>query len=112
MDLQPNFSSRQNGTPRNKKELRAVIVNNNNFKDKENQEWVLRTPYDIRDEGMNDVLKAYDSNFAKRNLNPEFKFEIKFRSKKKLHQESFVLHAKHLKLHLSKPLPSPELTGN
>src|SRR6185437_10005641 len=84
------------GTNRVKKDLRAATVNNNNFED-ENQ-WVMKTPYDIRNEGMNDVLKAYDSNFAKRKGNPEFKFEIGFRSKKKLVQESFVLHAKHCKV--------------
>jgi len=42
------------------------------------------------------LLKAYRSNFGKRKKNPEFKFEVGFRSKKKVTQESFVLHAKHL----------------
>lgn len=79
----------------NKGELRNRVVNNDNFKDTD-QQWVLQTPYDVRDEGMNDVLKAYRSNFGKRKKNPEFKFEVGFRSKKKVTQESFVLHAKHL----------------
>lgn len=92
------LASIKNGTKMNKGELRSQVVNNNNFKDKE-EVWVLNTPYDVRDEGMNDVLKAFHSNFEKRKKNPEFKFEIGFRSKKKAAQESFVLHAKHLTIH-------------
>ena len=70
------------------------MVNNGVHLDKETA-WVLQTPYDIRDEGMNDLLKAYASNFAKRAKNPNFTFEVRYRSKKKAQQESVVLHAKH-----------------
>ena len=54
-------------------------------------EWSLRTPYDIRDEAMRDVLRAYKSNFAKRDINPEHTFEIKFKSKKKMLQDSIKI---------------------
>ena len=85
------------GTKRAKKDLRAAVVNNSVHLDKETA-WVLQTPYDIRDEGMNDLLKAYASNFAKRAKNPNFTFEVRYRSKKKAQQESVVLHAKHIEL--------------
>jgi hypothetical protein len=39
--------------------------------------WTLDVAYDIGDEAVNDVLKAYKSNLAK-----GVKFDIKFRSKK------------------------------
>jgi hypothetical protein len=39
--------------------------------------WTVNVPYDIRDEAMNGVLKAYKSNLAK-----GVKFDIKFRRKK------------------------------
>ena len=38
----------------------------------------LETPYDIRDEAMNDLLKGYSSNFAANNK----KFKMKLCSKK------------------------------
>ena len=55
--------------------------------------WAKETPYDIRDEAMNDLLKAYKTNFAK---GEEHKFEIRYKSKKQ-DQESIVIHSKHWK---------------
>jgi len=92
-----SLSAVKEGTKRAKKDLRAAVVNNSVHLDKETA-WVLQTPYDIRDEGMNDLLKAYASNFAKRAKNPNFTFEVRYRSKKKAQQESVVLHAKHIEL--------------
>lgn len=92
-----SLSAVKEGTKRAKKDLRAAVVNNGVHLDKETA-WVLQTPYDIRDEGMNDLLKAYASNFAKRAKNPNFTFEVRYRSKKKAQQESVVLHAKHIEL--------------
>jgi hypothetical protein len=43
--------------------------------DNEDTKWVEETPYDMRDEGMNDVLKAYTNNFAKDIGKP---FKIKY----------------------------------
>jgi len=50
----------------------------------------METPYDIRDEAMNDLLKGYSTNFAANRK----KFKMKFRSKKNPHQ-SIVIHSKH-----------------
>jgi hypothetical protein len=57
----------------------------------------------VRDEGMNDLLKAYQTNFAKRkkqanggNNTTTTTFKIKFRSKKN-DSESIVIHSKHWK---------------
>jgi hypothetical protein len=52
----------------------------------------LETPYGIRDEGMNDLLKAYQTNFAKGNN----QFKIKYRSKKS-ESESIVIHSNNWK---------------
>jgi len=78
--------------PRNKKALRAKCVNVDLFNTKD-MKWVKETPFDIRDEGMNDVLKAYASNFAKATGRP---FKIKYRSKKD-RQQSVVIHSKYWK---------------
>ncbi|RIB28903.1 hypothetical protein C2G38_2156713 [Gigaspora rosea] len=51
---------------------RAKCVNNKNFQNE--NKWVLETPYDIRDEGMNDLLKAYKTNFAAHKK--EFKIKL------------------------------------
>ena len=52
-----------------------------------------KTPYDVCDEAMNDLIKSYKTNFAlKRD-----KFEIRYRSKKKCSSESIVIHSKHWK---------------
>jgi putative transposase len=61
-------------------------VNNENFEN-ENM-WVPETPYDIRDEGMNDFLKALKTTKAKKD--PK-KFHFKFRSKKDSTQSIAVL---------------------
>ena len=47
-----------------KKDLRAAFLNKTVLEEKKCN-WALDVPYDIRDEGMNDVLKAIDSNKAK-----------------------------------------------
>lgn len=45
-------------------------------------EWVLETPYDIRDEAIRDIVKAYESNIAKRKLNSSHTWSYKFRNRK------------------------------
>jgi len=75
-----------------KKEFRAAFLNTDAFQDKPELKWVLETPYDVRDEGMNDLLKAYDTNFKAGRKG----FDIRFRSKKAPSQ-SIVIHAKHWK---------------
>ncbi len=99
------------GIKREKKDLRALCLNAKNFNDTK-LKWVLKTPYDIRDEAMNDLLKGYSSNFAAKHK----KFKMKFRSKKDSHQSISVL-SKHwgktrgeysflLKIKSSEPLPT------
>ena len=67
---------------RTKKDLRARCLNATNFNDTE-LAWVLETPYDIRDEAMNDLLKGYSSNFAANRT----KFKMKLRSKRTLNNQ-------------------------
>jgi len=77
------------GIKREKKDLRALCLNAKNFNDTK-LKWVLETPYDIRDEAMNDLLKGYSSNFAAKGK----KFKMKFRSKKDS-QQSITILSKH-----------------
>lgn len=70
----------------NKKSLRQLYINNHNFKD--NLDWVKNVPYDIRDEAMNDFLKALKATKAKKDLKT---FSFKFRSKKDKTQSIAVL---------------------
>jgi putative transposase len=73
----------------NKKSLRSTCINESVVK-KENS-WVLETPYDVRDEAMNDFLKSltYLKTTGK-------KFELKYRTKKDSSQ-SIVVCSKHYK---------------
>src|SRR5690606_14294157 len=75
--------------------LRAACLKPDAYGGKEDLKWVLDTPYDVRDEAMNDLLKAYQTNCAKLGKNPEHTFEVRFRSKKKSTQEAIVIHSKH-----------------
>ena len=72
-----------------KKDLRALCLNAKNFNDT-NLKWVLETPYDIRDETMNNLLKGYSFNFAANRK----KFNMKFHSKKDP-QQSIAILSKH-----------------
>lgn len=76
-----------------REELRLKFIKKENIEGTE-IEWTLRTPNDIRDDAMNDVLLAYESNFAKRRANPKHKFKIKFKKKKELRQEIIHIHRK------------------
>ena len=81
--------------PRNKKALRARALNDDAIT-RMDKPWLRDTPYDVRDEAMNDLLKAYDSGFA-RKKNDGKPFELKPRSRKHSAQESIVIHSKHYK---------------
>ena len=71
-----------------KKDLRALHLNKDAVE--QSHPWVLDVPYDIRDEAMNDVLKAMKSNFAAKRK----QFDLKFRSLKDASQ-SLVVLSKH-----------------
>ncbi len=58
--------------------------------------WVLHTPYDIRNEAMCDVLKAYKTSFALLKKNHISKFKMKERLLKD-NSTSIVIHSKHWK---------------
>lgn len=80
---------------RNKTALRARALNDDAIT-RMDKPWLRDTPYDVRDEAMNDLLKAYDSGFA-RKKNDGKPFELKSRSRKHSAQESIVVHSKHYK---------------
>lgn len=63
----------------NKKEMRAAFVNVTNFTTENT--WVKDVPYDIRDEAMNDALKALQAWKAKKKENQKGGFHLKFRSR-------------------------------
>jgi putative transposase len=78
------------------KELRKDFVNNKNSNKEENfadKPWVTKTPYQIRDAALNDVVKAYTSNLAKENNN---NFIIHFK-KKKAPSDSIAIYANNYK---------------
>jgi putative transposase len=78
------------------KELRKDFVNKKNSNHEENfadKPWVTKTPYHIRDEALNDVVKAYTSNLAKKNNN---NFIIHFK-KKKAPSDSIAIYANNYK---------------
>jgi len=80
----------RDGCPRNKKELRAQCVNNMLWQGE--TAWVKEVPYDVRDEAMNDVLKAYKTSIAAKRR----KFTVAFKSRKAT-SDSIALLAKHWK---------------
>ena len=67
--------------------LRANFVNKVALPHNPKKRWIFETPYDIRDEAMNDYIKAAKANIAAKKP----RFEIKFRSKKDAHQSISVL---------------------
>jgi hypothetical protein len=75
------------------KELRNDFVNNKNSNHEEkfaDKPWVTKTPYDIRDTALNDVVKVYTSNLAKKD-NKNFVIGFK---KKKAPSDSIAINAK------------------
>lgn len=86
----------------NLKKLRAEWVNVDVLKNK-GLDWVMDTPYDVRDGALQDLKKAYQSNFAKRKKNKDHAFDIAYRSRKKCFQESFILNNKHVKWKADNP---------
>src|SRR4051812_27082360 len=84
------FMTEKESMKRCKKDLCACCLNAENFTCDLKLKWVLETPYDIHDKAMNDLLKAYDSNFTTKRS----QFNMKFQSKKDPLQ-SIVVHSKH-----------------
>jgi putative transposase len=89
------------------KELRNDFVNKKNSNNEEkfaDKPWVTKTPYDIRNVALNDVVEAYTSNFAKENNN---NFTIHFK-KKKAPSDSIAICAKNYR---SKGVIFPKVFG-
>lgn len=84
--------------------LRNYALNNPAFQSYDLFDWLLETPYDVRDAAVNELYEAYISNFAKKKLNPDHRFSINFRKKKGAKQETIIIHSKHLRL-----LPLPDI---
>jgi putative transposase len=85
---------KNNRAKRNKKDLRALLVNNENYAAA--NQWVLETPYEVRDAAMVELLNAYTSNFAKRNKNKDHQFSVRYR-KKKSPQEAIMIRGRFFK---------------
>ena len=75
-----------------KKELRAQCVNAAALKEN-GGEFVLKTPYEIRDAALLELLIAYKTAFSRQRAGTIETFTIKFRSKKAPSQ-SILLHAR------------------
>jgi len=91
--------SSTNPTP---KELRDEFVCQEVIEDKP---WLKVVPALIRNEGVRDYIKAVTSNEAKK-LNPKNNlkhYEISFRSKKKLHQETLSIPGRYPYIYDSNP---------
>jgi len=80
----------EKGCERSKKALRECCVHNRLWTDQ--NAWVKETPYEIRDQAMNDVLEAYKTNFAAKRK----KFTIRYKSKKAA-SDSIVIGARQWK---------------
>lgn len=107
---------------KNKKELRDYCINDSPHL-RQKTPWILEAPYDIRNEAMCDVLKAYKTSFALLKDKHITKFKMKPRTLKD-NSTSIVIHGSHWKntkkifysaafkkagaeemLHTSEPLP-------
>jgi hypothetical protein len=89
------------------KELRKDFVDKKNSNNEENfadKSWATKTPYDIRDAALHDVVKAYTSNLAKEN-NKNFTIHFK---KKKAPSDLIAIYANNYK---SKGVISPRFFG-
>ena len=79
-------ATEQQGVSKNKKALRTHCINAG----PRVPTYIAEVPYDVRDEAMNDLLKAYDVNFKK-----GMKFKMRFRSKKRSATECIAVLKKH-----------------
>jgi len=84
---------RDNETKPTKKLLRSLFVNNDSDAVKDNP-WLLEVGYDIRDDAIKDVLTGLKGNFTKVKEGLQEKFEMRFRSKKKMKSEVFYLRSR------------------
>jgi putative transposase len=78
------------GIKKNLKELRAACLNEAALKN--SAPWALETPFDIRDDALQDLLQGFKLNFAKQRAHPDMqhKFQMRYRSRKDPQQSLLV----------------------
>lgn len=81
--------------PKNLKSLRAHCINAGS-PGLLMYPWLAKTPYDMRDEGMRDLLKAYDTAFTLLRTGKQKHFNMRHRSSK-AQSQSIVIHSKYWK---------------
>jgi putative transposase len=73
---------REHITTSMKKQLRPKVIYAKAFEDDSKHTWLLDIPYNIRDEALADLCKAYKSNEAKKKKKPTLTFAIHHRHRK------------------------------
>jgi putative transposase len=68
--------------------LREAVVNDTNYTDM--NQWVLKTPRDVRAGAYQDLIDAFASNEAKQQKNPEHKYRVAFRSRKDPQERIYI----------------------
>lgn len=81
------------GVARNLKALRARCLNKSFIQQHSHLAWLENVHFDVRDEGMRDLLKAYNTCESLKGTHQK-NYEISYRKKKLLDSESIVIHAK------------------
>jgi putative transposase len=84
------------GLAKQKKALRDYCLNDAPHMQQQKVPWILKTPYDIRNEAMCDILKAYKTSFALLKAKHTTHFHLKNRTLKDA-STSIVIHSKHWK---------------
>lgn len=88
------ISNNSKDMKKTQKDFRTYIVNSIHYEN-ENQ-WVLDTPYDVRDDAAADLLRAFKSNFQKKRSGQISNFMIHFKRRKDK-KDHFTLRCKHWK---------------
>ena len=89
------------GVAKNMKALRDRCLNKSFIKQHSHLAWLENVHFDVRDEGMRDLLKAYNTCESLKGTHQKH-YEISYRKKKLLDSESIVIHAKHWKKSIGK----------
>eukprot|EP01116_Phalansterium_solitarium_P012437 TRINITY_DN286_c0_g3_i2.p1 TRINITY_DN286_c0_g3~~TRINITY_DN286_c0_g3_i2.p1 ORF type:complete len:472 (+),score=37.26 TRINITY_DN286_c0_g3_i2:976-2391(+) len=76
----------KNGAKRSMKALRSACINKEILQREPRLAWLMETPYDIRDEAMRDLLKAYKAAQQHKH------YKMKFRSRKAPQQTICIPH--------------------
>jgi putative transposase len=90
------------GVEKNMKALRNRCINDSFINKTPKFGWLKEVHYDVRDEGMRDLFKAYNTCEALKGTQKHY--EISYRKKKLLDSESIVIHAKYWKKSIGKTI--------